>query len=95
MEHGGDGMNIVWPDFLNLGIAPHKSRGAMAFAPRLKLVPPATYGQIIPRNGVRANTPLTINQFALLLNPVIPGQPWNPVQLMPLIPNPYTGNQGS
>ena len=46
-------LGYVFPDFLNLGIAPPAPRGALAVAPRAKLVPAFTLGDLFTRNPSR------------------------------------------
>jgi hypothetical protein len=78
------------PDWLNLGVARPAPTGATNVAPRVALVLPFSLNDAYPR-GIRGFTPLLMNVFALVLNPAVPGQVFEPVQFTPLLPNPYGG----
>jgi hypothetical protein len=82
--------NFVWPDFLNLGVAPPAPRGAMGLAPRIKLVPQFTTGDPFPRIPHPTNG-LVFGIYALPLTQAIAGIPFESDETNELLPNPYVG----
>jgi hypothetical protein len=87
-------MKWVWPDFLNLGLAPPTPRGATAVAPRVALVPPFSIHDAFTRVP-RSRSPMVLPSMYLLpAVGTLPGEPFAPTGFTPLTPNPYTDNGG-
>jgi len=83
---------VVYPDFLNLGLAPPPPRGALAVAPRAALRPVgfASIGPCYTRLN-RACEPQVLYAYLLAMSQAWAGPAYQATQLTPLIPNPYTG----
>lgn len=82
----------VLPDFLNLGIAPPAPRGALAVAPRAKLVPADDLLSLLSRAFTRipgACSPLLLPSYFYPLGEAWAGPAFTPPLQTPLTPNPY------
>lgn len=78
---------FVWPDFLNLGMAPRKNFSPNEVAPRAALMPATTIHDPFTRIP-RAFTPLVM--YAYLLPVQLLTQPqFQATQFTHLLPNPY------
>lgn len=85
-------MSLVWPWFLNLGIAPPAPRGATAFAPRAKPIPIATLGDPFTWRPA-VYQPLAVYAYGIPVVQQFPGIPYTPPQRSQLLPNPYSSSQ--
>jgi hypothetical protein len=82
----------VYPDFLNLGLAPAAPRGALGVAPRAALRPigMTSIGPAYTRM-VRGFEPQLLMGYLLPFQLAYPGPAFQANYLTGLIPNPYTG----